>query len=184
MDSKSSAESLADVSNEDLVAGLEFFGGSQPDRQFHIALRLEKRIRELQALGFFREMISGKVVYEIGCGEVGQTNGETLLEQGATKCYEVDPHYAWPEHSTDTIQHIRSDALTFLAERPDNSGIVIANKVFDEPLGIPQTEYEWEYLHRVLREMYRVTPTVCFGFAMYPAALQVAQNIGFFYSIL
>ena len=130
---------------------------------------------------FLKSYLKDQVVTDLGCGYVKKGLPDVLLKMGAKKYVGVDPAFVMDDSVTHEgkVERKRSDALTYLRDMEDGSSVVMANWIFNEPLGQASTSEKSEYLKRVMREIYRVTPSVCFGYGMFPDARQAAEDVGF-----
>ncbi len=129
--------------------------------------------------------ISGQNIIELGAGERGAEHGIIFRGLfGAASYTAVDIR-----EEVTRCGGVQADALQFLIKKPDQSAIVVAFGLFNEPLSpINQTssldfmwparspeqasrrQWEQEYLRRLAREISRVTPegAVLFGDGIHP----------------
>ena len=130
---------------------------------------------------FLKPYLKDQEITDLGCGHVQKGLPEVLLQMGAKKYIGVDPAFVLNDRLTHDgkVERKRSDALTYLREKEDGSSVIMGNWIFNEILGQASSPEKMEYLRRVMREIYRVTPSVCFGYGMFPDAKKAAEDAGF-----
>ncbi|MDA1335209.1 MAG: hypothetical protein O2794_04365 [bacterium] len=126
---------------------------------------------------FLQKLVKDKVVCDLGCGIEPDGAINAVKSLGASKYVGVDP--IWVEdHNHDNIEFKKTDALTHLRNQSDDSSVIMANWIFNEPVGVPSNPEQSEYLKRVMGQIHRVTPNVCFGFGITSAAISAAKKAG------
>ena len=132
-----------------------------------------------------RKEISGKNVIELGAGERGAEHERIFTKKfGAASYAAVDIR-----EEVTRCGGEQADALQFLMKKPDQSALVVAFGLFNEPLspinGTTKLDFMWparspdqasrrqweqEYLRRLAREIARVTPDggMLFGDGIHP----------------
>ena len=147
---------------------------------------------------FISDLVRNQDVLDIGCASSSKSSTNSAIqlilpEYGIRDYTGIDIHLIDGEDrgTVDTtdgklhkVQFIETDALSHLAKQPEESLVITANAIFDEPLSpygdnSPEDRIKKEYLRRVMRQIYRVTHSFLFGFSMGIDSREEAKEAGF-----
>lgn len=136
---------------------------------------------------FLKQYVQDQHIIDIGCGKSYNQVNERTISLGAKSYVGIVPHNILTKdlERKGKISFAPTDGLSYLLTQPDNSAVIIASSLFSEtlvPILVDTEEtkaIKEEYLQRLFRQIYRVTPTVCFGFELFFLAEPYAQEAGF-----
>ncbi len=136
---------------------------------------------------WFVDRLKGRTLVDLGAGNSVRTTYGLAAKCGCSELVRVDPNYSSESRrlicgdefrqscgidGRMIVRSIPSDALHYLRKQDDCSHVVMANGLFNEPFQrayMPQhfpleDSKKWiRYVRDLMREIYRVTPTLFFG---------------------
>jgi len=142
---------------------------------------------------WFRGKLSGRTLTDIGAYGAEEADYRIAARCGCPHVVRIDPRFhdfsigKVSEVPVLTEMVMEADGLTYLREQNDDSSVVMANGLFNEPFQPAfwrdhpyRADDKWvNYVKDLIQEIYRVTPNIFFGNGMNPVAREWCVNAGF-----